>query len=111
MTRWQSVKITFDLDDEYQLKLYNYLKNRTNGSSYVRTLLHQDMNGGQVKQQSVTMNTQPPDEIVNEQVIINNEQPDVNIKSESSAVIQATHHDIKINTYTNNEDIYIEDLI
>lgn len=33
----------FNLNDEYQLKLYNYLKKHSNGSSYVRTLIHMDL--------------------------------------------------------------------
>jgi hypothetical protein len=43
MTQYKSVKVTFDLDDNFHLKIYNYLKQRTNGSSYIRTLIHQDM--------------------------------------------------------------------
>lgn len=41
----------FDLEDEHHLKLYEYLKQRSNGSSYIRTLIHSDMNG-EVKQQT-----------------------------------------------------------
>lgn len=43
MTNYKSVKITFDLDDSHQAQLYHYLKNRTNGSSYIRSLIHLDM--------------------------------------------------------------------
>lgn len=43
MSIYKSIKITFDLEDEYQLKLYNYVKQRSNGSSYIRTLIHQDL--------------------------------------------------------------------
>ena len=41
----------FDLEDEFQAKLYDYLKKRSNGSSYIRTLIHSDMTG--VKQQII----------------------------------------------------------
>jgi hypothetical protein len=41
----------FDLEDEHHLKLYEYLKQRSNGSSYIRTLIHSDMTG-EVKQQT-----------------------------------------------------------
>lgn len=44
MANYRPVKIMFDLDDPYHLSLYKYLKGQTNGSSYVRTLLHQDLN-------------------------------------------------------------------
>jgi hypothetical protein len=46
MANYKPVKIMFDLDDPYHLGLYKYLKRQTNGSSYVRTLLHQDLNEG-----------------------------------------------------------------
>lgn len=43
MPNYKSVKILFDISDEYQNKLYKHLKERTNGSSYIRSLIHQDI--------------------------------------------------------------------
>lgn len=40
----------FDLEDAHHLELYNYLKDRSNGSSYIRSLIQMDMRG--VKQQA-----------------------------------------------------------
>lgn len=44
MANYKPVKIMFDLDDQYHLSLYKYLKGQTNGSSFIRTLLHQNLN-------------------------------------------------------------------
>jgi hypothetical protein len=61
----------FDLEDSHHLELYNYLKRRSNGSSYIRTLIHSDMN--EVKQQ-----TQPEHVIEAEPIeIVVNGQPTI----------------------------------
>jgi hypothetical protein len=103
----------FDLDDEYQLKLYNHLKNRTNGSSYIRTLLHQDLIGGEVRNNLITP---PPDEIFKEQSIDNYEQPstDDTVSDMKAATVKSvTHSSIRINVNNQpiDEDIFVEDLI
>jgi hypothetical protein len=119
MTKYQSVKVTFDLDDEYQLKLYEHLKNRTNGSSYIRTLIHLDLIGKEPQINVASVFPAKEDEFVKEHKV-NDERSEsvVDIKSDiqSATVKQTTHHDIKL--MINNspigfieEDIPIDDLI
>ncbi|HLO11594.1 MAG TPA: hypothetical protein VK190_04995 [Pseudoneobacillus sp.] len=73
MANYKPVKIIFDLDDPYQLAQYNHIKERTNSSSYVRTLIQLDMAGQPMIQpkQSVQPKqaTDPPHdyEVVKEQ--------------------------------------------
>lgn len=43
MTNYKGIKISFDLDDPHHLTLYNFLKKQTNGSSFVRALLHENI--------------------------------------------------------------------
>lgn len=43
MAKYQPVKLTFDLSDDFQLQIYNHLKKRSNGSAYIRTLIYNDM--------------------------------------------------------------------
>lgn len=112
MTKYQSVKVTFDLDDDFQLKLYEYLKDRTNGSSYIRTLIHQDIAANQPPIQPMTVINYQPDLVVKEPVIQNSEQSEtvVEVKPDmqSASVRQTTHHDIKL--MINNQQIgFIED--
>lgn len=45
MANYKSIKITFDIEDEYQLKQYLHIKRRTNSSSYIRTLVQIDIGG------------------------------------------------------------------
>lgn len=117
MTNYKPVKIMFDLDDEYQAKLYEHLKRRTNGSSYIRSLIHQDLFG-------IYKNTEPSlskYNIVKEQdnVIENDELPVVDVKPDVKPTIikQAAHHGIKISINHNNinldedDDIFVDDLI
>jgi len=71
LVRYKPVKVMFDLEDEFQAKLYDYLKKRSNGSSYIRTLIHSDMTG--VKQQIIyepVIETKPVDIVVPEQIIV-----------------------------------------
>lgn len=46
MANYKPVKILFDIDDEYQRELYEHLMERTNKSSYIRSLLHQNLSKG-----------------------------------------------------------------
>lgn len=107
----------FDLDDEYQAKLYEHLKRRTNGSSYIRSLIHQDLF-------SISKNTIPPlsdYKIIKEQdnVIENDERPVTDVKPDVKPAIikQTAHHGIKISINHNNinldedDDIFVDDLI
>jgi hypothetical protein len=98
MVNYKPVKILFDLDDPHHLKLYNYLKSSTNGSSFIRSLLHQDMNGYKV---------------VKEQDLIESEQPvtDVVTESTTASVYKAAHDSVRINDYSSDDDISVEDLI
>lgn len=43
MTNYKGIKITFDIDDPNHLTLYNYLKKQTNGSSFIRSLLYENI--------------------------------------------------------------------
>lgn len=101
MTKYKPVKIMFDLDDEYHLMLYNHLKKQTNGSSYIRTLLHQDINNNNL--------------VVKEQDKSIVEKPKVvDIKSVNTASALAASQQIKINNYSNDNDdneVFISDLI
>lgn len=80
MTKYKAVKLTFDLEDEFQLKLYNHLKKRTNGSAYIRTLIHQDLysNGNAEEVQLRPKNTAPT---LNYKNIINNKDVVENVAS------------------------------
>lgn len=97
MTNYKAVKINFDLDDPYQLKLYNYVKDKTNGSSYMRTLIHVDMNSNK--------------DIVREQI-----QPETNVikirQTESKVKAEPVGNSIVIDPPSNNvtEDIIVEGL-
>jgi hypothetical protein len=47
MANYKPLKLTFDLDDEYQKAIYDYIKERSNQSSYIRSLVHSDMRSKQ----------------------------------------------------------------
>jgi hypothetical protein len=49
MPNYKSVKIIFDLEDEHQKMLYEFLKKRSNRSSYIRTLLYNAKREGKVE--------------------------------------------------------------
>lgn len=94
MGQFKSIKITFDFDDEYQVKLYNHIKQRSNGSSYVRTLIHQDMYNNKL------------DRLEQYKVV-----------KEQDKVEHPLSQPIKINSYQNNstdeseDNIFIDDFI
>lgn len=71
--KYKPVKIIFDLNDEHQLELYNHLKKRSNGSSYVRTLIYSDMNEvkPKINEQEVRRYEEPENNYVEEVI----EQP------------------------------------
>lgn len=64
MPNYKPIKIIFDIDDPYQLAQYNHIKERSNSSSYIRTLVQLDMVGHSKE----PMNS-PPNEIVKEHKI------------------------------------------
>jgi hypothetical protein len=109
----------FDLDDEYQAKLYEHLKQRTNGSSYIRSLIHQDLFGGSKSSEPPQPKYEVIKEQINNNITENDERPVADVKPDvKSAIIkQATHHgNIKININNNSiipdeEDVFIYDLI
>lgn len=119
MTKYQSVKILFDLDDEYQAKLYNHLKNRTNGSSYVRTLLHLDMVKDGQENTSISNNTNAQqsnnpvvkEQNINNEIPINNSRVDIKsteFQSASQPIIKVHQ---KILPKEDLDDVYFNDLI
>lgn len=120
MANYKPIKITFDLDDPYHLQLYEYLKRQTNGSSYIRTLLHQSMIGGQGSVfQNKLEQPQPLNyKIVEEQKEIKSEQPasDDTISDIKAATVREVAHHSSIKISVNNipikdDDIYLDDLI
>lgn len=97
MTKYKPVKINFDLDDPYQLRLYNYIKDKTNGSSYIRTLVHVDM---------MSNNNMVQEQIQPEANVIKIRQTESKVKAEpvgSSIVIDPPSNII-------DEDIIVEGL-
>ena len=122
MTNYRPVKITFDIDDPYHKALYEYLKKQTNGSSFIRTLLHQSMNNNKVVEtqfhntaENVYHTKQLIDEVVNEQKVIKNEQPKiVDFSAVDTPLNKAAHSGIRINVNNKpveEDDIFIDDLI
>jgi hypothetical protein len=102
MTNYKSVKILFDLDDPYQLKLYEHLKARTNGSSYVRSLIHKEVGN------SMFPRTELPDGDAGTKGGANDSA------QSSTNVISTEHSNIKIhinNSEIAEEDMFVQDLI
>lgn len=112
MTQYKPVKIMFDIDDQYQLKLYEHLKQRTNGSSYIRTLIHQDL----IKYGEVgTDENQPTSPIISEPEIITYKEPIPQLRptviNNDNIGVKITLNNKPINNIKEELDIAIEDLI
>lgn len=101
MTNYKPVKIMFDIDDEYQLKLYKHIKERTNGSSYIRSLIYQDMCSNK---QKIDNSIETRKEVMEEK-----------IDFEPNTIEDNSERTIKINgvdyPMEEDEEVYIDDLI